>query len=883
MIGQTVSHYTILEKIGEGGMGVVYKAQDTKLNRVVALKFLPLSVKMSTDAAARFTQEAQAAAALNHPNICTVHAIEEADSQRFIVMEFIEGSTIRQQVPFKDVNSALGAAIVIGEALQEAHSKGVVHRDIKADNIILTPKGQIKVMDFGLAKLRGSLKLTRTSGTIGTLAYMAPEQIQGGVVDTRSDIFSFGVLLFEMLTGILPFRGEHEAAMMYSILNEEPESLEKYLPDPPSGLLQIMSKVLEKDANERYQSMADLVVDLRRTKRDTTNIQTVVPPASADHTAAHDLGRRTLATFPGKKKMWMLGGIVGGLALVVTAILLWLLPGSSTEGERKTLAVLPFENQADPEKEYFSDGITEEITTRLSGLSGLGVIARSSAKEYKKTTKPLRQIGEELGVEYVLMGTVRWSALAAEGPRVRVSPELIKVKDGLQVWSQTFEAPFSDAFGMQSNIASEVARALDVALLQPERELLSEQLTENAEAYDFYLRGIEYASRGVNRSDMETAIGLFQRAIDVDPRFAAAYAQMSIIHSDMYWFFYDRTESRVQKCRQDADKALELAPRLSEAYAAKGWYYYHCNLDYESALREFSLALKYQPNNANVFYGIAAVRRRQGMMRESVDSFKKAVSGNPRAADINRQLGETLTLLREYEEADRTYDRSILLEPKGGDAYFQKAKNLLFWKADRAGARKAFDQGQVQDAFSRLGDQVMLGFMLEILDGQYSKAWAVLKEIQLPDDAVNTQFQYTPVDLLRAQLYELQADAKAARRSYEGARTQLEARLKTTPEDERLHSSLGIAYAGLGRKADAIREGNRGVELLPIEKEAWRGSFRLTDLAIIYTMVGEQEQALNIVEQLLSIPAEISRPLLGIDPAWRSLRGNPRFEALVGE
>lgn len=880
MIGETISHYTILEKIGEGGMGIVYKAHDAKLNRVVALKFLPPAVTLNADVVTRFTQEAQAAASLNHPNICTIHAIEETESKRFIVMEFIEGSTIRQQVPLKDLNAAVSAAIVIGEALQEAHARGIVHRDIKADNIMLTPKGQIKVMDFGLAKLRGSLKLTRTSSTIGTLAYMAPEQIQGGDVDTRSDIFSFGVLLFEMLTGRMPFRGEHEAAMMYSILHEQPESLQTYLPECPPGLLHVMAKVLEKDPGERYQSMADLVVDLRRLKRDTTAIQTRTPPG-AGPTRMDNQRVPHVAAGSRNRRLWIVGSVISALVLLGGGALLWLLPSSSADHGRKTLAVLPFENLADPEKEYFSDGITEEITTRLSGLSGLGVIARSSAKEYKKSTKPLSQIGEELGVDYVLMGTVRWSTAAPDGPRVRVSPELIKVSDGLQIWSQTFDAPFSDAFGMQSNIATEVARALDVTLLQPETESLSEQLTENAEAYDFYLRGIEFASRGSARSDMETALRLFERAIAADERFAAAYAQLSILHSDMYWFYYDRTEERILRCLETADRALELAPRLSEAYAAKAWYYYHCNLDYEKALEQFSIALKYQPNNANVFYGIAAVRRRQGMMREAVDSFKKAVSGNPRAADINRQLGETLTLIREYEEADRTYDRTLLLETREEETYEQKAKNLLLWKADVKGAQAVYEHARTRNVMSRPEQAIRFSYMLNVLSGEYKKAWNVLNSIPLPGGALNGQFAYVPVHVMRAELSSLEKNAAQARRYYDSAIVHLEAKLKTNPGDERYHSALGLAYAGLGRKQDAIREGEQAVEILPVTKEAWKGSFRLIDLARIYAMVGEADKAVDLLERLLSMPSEISRPYLRIDPAWGLLRGNARFEALV--
>jgi len=272
MIGSTISHYKILEKLGEGGMGVVYKAEDTKLDRTVALKFLPAHVSVNEETKARFMQEAKAAAALNHANICTIHGVEEDVGKMFIVMEYIEGGTLREKIPFKKLDDAVSVASQIGEALQEAHAKGIVHRDIKADNIMLTAKGQAKVMDFGLAKLKGSLKLTKTSSTVGTLGYMAPEQIQGGEVDLRSDIFSYGVLLFEMLTGKLPFRGEHEAAMLYSIVNEEPQPIEQFRQEVSPLLANLINRCLEKDPADRYQHMDDLVSELRRTQKKTSRI-----------------------------------------------------------------------------------------------------------------------------------------------------------------------------------------------------------------------------------------------------------------------------------------------------------------------------------------------------------------------------------------------------------------------------------------------------------------------------------------------------------------------------------------------------------------------------------------------------------------------------------
>ena len=333
MIGQTILHYKITEKLGEGGMGVVYKAHDTKLDRFVALKFLPSNASVNAETKARFTQEAKAAAALNHPNICTIHGVEEADGNLFIVMEYIDGGTLRDKVPYLKVDDAVSVAIQIGEALHEAHAKGIVHRDVKADNIMLTSKGQVKVMDFGLAKLKGTLKLTRTSSTVGTLAYMAPEQIQGGEVDERSDIFSFGVLFFEMLSGKFPFRGEHEASLLYSIVNEEPESITKYLPDASSGLQQIFEKALEKDPAVRYHSVEDMVVDLRRTKKQTSRVSKIMPVSSASAQSSPSIPAQNTAPQKNNAMFMRAGLVIGLIALMIVGYLQFF--GGSEE-------VLPF-------------------------------------------------------------------------------------------------------------------------------------------------------------------------------------------------------------------------------------------------------------------------------------------------------------------------------------------------------------------------------------------------------------------------------------------------------------------------------------------------------------------------------------------------------------
>lgn len=866
-------------------MGVVYKAQDTKLDRVVALKFLPQYVASSDTERARFLQEAKAAANLNHPNVCVIYDIQEADGQQFIVMEYVDGMTVKQKFstsPLK-IGDAIGYAIQIGEALQEAHAKGIVHRDIKSENIMINSKNQIKVMDFGLAKLRGSVKLTKSSSTTGTLAYMAPEQIQGQEIDARADIFSFGVVLYEMLTGQTPFRGEHEAAMMYSILNEEPQPIQKFREDISSELLHILNRALEKDPEERYQTVKDMTIDIRRMKKESTRVVRTQGFEQSERTQSTSKSQEIDTASPARFSKKYIAG-VGLLFVMVLAFFFRnsFLPNTPAKNDKKMMVVLPFENLGPNDKDYFVDGMTDEVTSRLSGLSGLGVIARSSATQYKQTSKTFKQIGEELSVNYILQGTVRWETINGE-THVRVNPSVIKVEDGTQAWSQSMESVLSSAFKLQSDIASKVASALDVALLKSEKQTLEAALTNNAEAYDYYLKAVQYTELSNSSDYMEIGIQLLERAIQLDPSFAAAFAKLSYVQSNIYWFYYDRSEIRVEKSRIAAEKAVQLAPQLSEARAAMGWYYYHGKLDYANALEQFNLALKYRPSNSDVHYGIASVFRRQGKMQESVESFKRSIAGNPRVGEIVRQLGETLMLARNYEEADMHYSKAILLSPDNIDVYYEKAKNLLLWKSDIQGARLVNADGK---RLGKVGGETdypnYMTFVVEIAQNNFKAAEEALN-LMSPSGGLSDQFQFYPTYLLRGQLDELRGKEKNAAVWYDSARVFLEQKLKINPNDERAVSALGIALAGLGQKEDAIRTGLRGAELLPVEKEAWRGAFRLYDLARIYAMTGEQDKAVDALERLLSIPSETSAVWLKADPTWNSLRGNKRFQKLVNE
>ncbi|MDH3251952.1 MAG: serine/threonine-protein kinase, partial [Ignavibacteria bacterium] len=489
MIGRTISHYKIVEKLGEGGMGVVYKAEDTRLDRLVALKFLPHHLHASQQEQARFLQEAKAAATLTHANVCVVHAIEESDGQQFIVMEYVEGMTLREKIeasPLK-LSDAFAYAVHIGEALHEAHSKGIVHRDVKAENIMVTPKNQVKVMDFGLAKLKGSLRLTKESSTVGTLAYMAPEQIQGGEVDARSDIFSFGVVLFEMVTVRTPFRGEHDAAMMYSILNEEPESIRQHRPEAPADLDRIVLRSLEKDPDDRYQHVDDMVSELKLLQKKSGR---VTRPSSVDISTAAPLSP---ATNPDTIKGLMQRGsrtrwpVIGGIAVVVlvAAGVVFSLLTSRSDERITSMAVLPFTNgSTDPNAEYLSDGFTESLINSLSKLPGIKMMSRSSVFRYKGKEISPQTVAHELGVGAVLTGRI-----IERGNELAISVELISGKDNSHIWGEQYYRTMSDIIVLQSEISREISSQLKVTLTGDQEAKLTKSATENTEAYQLYLRG----------------------------------------------------------------------------------------------------------------------------------------------------------------------------------------------------------------------------------------------------------------------------------------------------------------------------------------------------------------------------------------------------------
>ncbi|HEX6278607.1 MAG TPA: serine/threonine-protein kinase, partial [Pyrinomonadaceae bacterium] len=526
MIGRTISHYRITSQLGEGGMGVVYEAEDTKLGRHVALKFLSPSMASDDSLLQRFQREARAASALNHPNICTIHSIEQFESDHFIVMELLEGEALADRIrrgPL-DINTVLTFGIQIVDALESAHSKGIVHRDLKPANIFITSRGEAKILDFGLAKIdqpkpdsaASNLPtavqdgLTSPGTAMGTVAYMSPEQARGAVTDARTDLFSFGTILYQMATGTLPFQGDTSAVMFDAILNRTPTPVNQLNGNLPAELDRIIGQALEKDRDLRFQTATDLKTALKRLKRDINSGRHSGESSAAIHTSR--------------------------------------MPSAPTH--EHSIAVLYFENLSGmKEDEYLRDGITEDITTELSKIKRLKTFSRAVVLPYRDKTVTAGQVGQDLGAAYVLSGSLRRA-----GNRIRINAQLIDSTTDFPVWSERYDREMEDVFAVQDEIASKIAAALRITLSPQEQEALAAKPTENLHAYDLYLRGRNFARR-VGRQDMQFALQMYENAVALDPNFAVAHAAIANVCAQ-YYYYFERKQEWIDRVHVAAQKAI---------------------------------------------------------------------------------------------------------------------------------------------------------------------------------------------------------------------------------------------------------------------------------------------------------------------------------------
>ena len=543
--------------------------------------------------------------------------------------------------------------------------------------------------------------------------------------------------------------------------------------------------------------------------------------------------------------------------------------------EFETIVVLPFENLGTPEEEYFADGVTEEITSRLAMIRRLGVISRTSAIQYKDTDKSLKEIGRELGVDYVLEGTIRWQQMSEGVDRVRVTPQLINVSDDTHLWANHYDADLTDIFEVQSDIAKRVIEALDIVLWKSEPEALETSPTDNLDAYQAYMRGRYYAgSPHFSLENWKRVLQNYQQAVELDSNFALAFAELSRGHARLHFFQHDLSKERLELARHAADRALELAPDSPEVHRILSYYYLWAFRDPEQALTELEIAEKGLPNNAEVLVAKAYIFMLQGRFAETREAFERAFELSPRDADIPTELTFIFWLTREYRLAVEAADQAIAIAPNEVWPYLGKAMVYWSWKGDTEASRAALEAVPTEHSWLP-----WYWFWQEIFEGEHQRTLERLSSLSA--DWIRLKMFSRPKSLLSAYVYEYMDEPQHAQIAYKSAESVLETEVKKWPNDPRLHSSLGIVYAALGRTDEAIREGKRAVELLPVSKDAFYGLSYAFDLAHIYTSAGEYDAAVDQIEYLLSIPSWVSVPWLQIDPRWDPLRDHPRFQALL--
>ncbi len=669
MIGQTVSHYKILDKLGEGGMGIVYKAQDLRLDRLVALKFLPAHLGAEEEQKKRFFQEAKAASALDHPNICTIHEIDQTDGgQIFICMAYYEGEPLNKKIEKGSLKleEAVSIALQIAQGLAKAHRQGIVHRDIKSGNVVITADGIAKIVDFGLAKLTGKTTSAKTKA-VGTPSYMSPEQLCGEAVDHRADIWSLGIVLYEMLTGQAPFKGDYEQAIMYAILNEPFLPASSLRKEIPYRLDTIIAKCLEKHPAGRYQKAEELIDDLSRTDIEMAQEQTVIRSAL------------------------------------------------------KSIAVLPFDNiSPDSENEFFSDGLTEEVITHLSKIRSLKVISRTSAMRYKGVKKPLRQIAGELGVEFILEGSVR-----RQGNDLRITAQLIDAVQDAHLWAEKYRGTLEDVFDIQEKVAGEITGALRLQLSPNEQKDLKQRPTEDPEAFQSYLKGRYWWNKRTDEGIWK-GIRYFEQAIEKDPLYALAYAGLADSYNMLGFYSMLPPKEAFPKARAAALKAMEIDENLAEAYPALAYARHYHDWNWAGAERDYQRALELNPNyaSAHQFYGTFLLST--GRSEEGFARMRKARELDPLSLIINSAVGWLHYYARQYDVAIEQLKKALEMDPNFFLAHlwlgFALQEKGLFTEAETAYEKAKALSGGTPITIASLGH-------LYAVSGRREKAETVLKEL----------------------------------------------------------------------------------------------------------------------------------------------------------
>jgi serine/threonine protein kinase len=881
LVGQTIGHYKISESIGTGGMGEVYLATDVKAGRKAALKLLPMRFTGDAERLKRFQQEAHAVVGLNHPNILTVYEIGEDHSIHYIASELIEGETLRQRLERGriQVSEAVDIAIQVTSALAAAHEAGIVHRDIKPENIMLRPDGYVKVLDFGIAKLAEQevpvttprdealfLVETNLGSVLGTVRYMSPEQACGGQVDKSTDIWSLGVVLYEMVTGHAPFTGDTPGEAMSAILEREPTPPTRYIARAPAELQQIISKTLRKDREERYHSAHELLEALKDLRHKLE--------------FGAELERATAAP---SWLRWTRSPTALVLVLLMSALALALpfywhrnLPTSLPH--EKSIAVLPFENLSkDEENAFFASGVQDEILTNLAKIADLKVISRTSVMKYKSDLeRNLREIARTLGVSYVVEGSVQRA-----GERVRVSAQLIDARNDTHVWAEHYDRNFADIFAIQSEIAERIADQLRAKLSTEEKAAIAERPTADLVAYALYTKANE-----IDWDDWEGAekpltrkVELLEKATQRDPNFALAYCTLAKTHCKLFQVTGAESTSlsraHLEFAKRAADAALRVRPDLGEAHLELARSYFLAG-DFERARDELTVARRKLPNNSEALYVAARIDRRQNRWDASLANLHKASELDPRNSEIAYFLGQTYFEMRRYSEAEQ----------------------LIAKEAASSRLQDPWTQLRLAELKLAEGDPVVAQALLEQVPLEFSPSehiWDIRFKaaLYLRDyDAANRMIAATParfadrfpfrwITSADGLVAVARGDKQKAQSIFLDARKRLDAMWGTKVKDDLYFELIAQLDAGLGRKEEAIREAQRAIELQPIAKDSLQGPSSVFTLALVYAWTGERHRALEQLEIVATIPAGPSYGDLKFNPCWDSLRGDPRFDKIV--
>ena len=860
--------YTIEREVGAGGMAIVYLAKEHHPGRQVAIKVLDPSLA-SQLLRQRFIREVELASKLIHPHIIPVFAAGEVDDMLYYVMPYVEGESVKHRIEREGVfpiSLALKISREVAGALHYAHEKNIIHRDIKPANILLTGD-EAYVADFGIARAIGfaadALNITQTELPIGTPAYMSPEQASGaGDLDRQTDVYGLGCVLYEMLAGAPPSSdtGSDSGVAIHPGVYPVP-SLKAARDGIPDALDRAVGIALAKSPSDRFSTAAELEQALAKV----------------------DASVRTVADRRRLRNRMLVGLCLVAVVAVaaVVAILRSWGPWVTASSERTMMVVLPWENLGPPEDEYFAAGMTDAVTARLAGLFDIGVISRASAIKYRATEKTIGQIGDELGVDFVLEGTVQRERPSDPNSRVRIIPQLIRVSDDTHVWTGTFDEHLVDVFRVQSEIAERVALGLDATLFGPERVRVNDRPTENLVAYDQYMRGRDYLwHRGWPAQDansLRIAVDMFERAIESDSTFTLAYTELANAHWALFTTFVDPTEVRRESWREALQRALELQPDLPEARLAQSMYDYSTNSppEYARMLEDFEFVVEQRPNNTLAREFIAVVQAALGQWDEALENAARATDLDPRSPDRAGFAGWLHVLARRYADAELYLNRAISLAPDQPDPYSNKAQLYLLWQGDTTKSH-----------------QVMREMIPTVSPGD-----AALALVQSGKTLIATRATDSLFDLLspasyagpfpfnyfyvKAESYRLRAQPVRARAYSDSLLAALLNIYEERALDPNLNWYIGYGHASLGRSAEAIRYANQAVSLLSASGNALRTAFIQPNVILVYALAGDHDAAIGQMEYLLSVPSGISVQYLRVEEYPMSLREFPRFQELL--